>query len=486
MSLKIYNSQSKSKELFSPLNPPHVTMYVCGVTVYDFCHIGHARAAVVFDMISRYLRHKNYKLRYVRNFTDIDDKIIQRSQKSNIDWRELTQKFITAFNEDMQALGNIPPDDEPKATEYISAMHEIIIGLEKQGLAYASKGDVFFAVRKFPSYGALSHKNIEELESGARVDIQESKKDPLDFALWKAAKPGEPFWESPWGQGRPGWHIECSAMSTKLLGHSIDIHGGGKDLIFPHHENERAQSEGCYKQTFARYWIHNGFVNLNADKMSKSTGNFLTIRDVIKMYSAETVRYFLLSVHYRSPIDFSEKNLLEAQNAIERVYATLQRFQAFTSSQHVPTPAGAFRAALEIFPTRFHEAMDDDFNSAQALGYLFDLIREANKFFDTLEAENSRQIEAELSEQFQSCTMLVQNTLGLFTQDADQFFQEKEQKSLAQLNISESDIAQFIQERLNARKEKNYARADEIRDELLAQGIILKDHPDGTTTWTSK
>ncbi|MGH7831914.1 MAG: cysteine--tRNA ligase, partial [Candidatus Binatia bacterium] len=295
MALKVYNSRSRTKEFFEPLHPPSVHMYVCGITAYDYCHLGHARAAVVYDVVFRYLQAKGYQVKYVRNFTDIDDKIIKRARESDQDWRDVCEKFIQAYHEDMAALGNIKPTMEPLATEFIASMQEMIGKLVEKGIAYPAGGDVFYSVKKFPTYGELSHKNIGELEAGARIEVQEAKQDPLDFALWKGAKPGEPWWPSPWGEGRPGWHIECSAMSTTLLGPSIDIHGGGRDLIFPHHENERAQSEGTYEQPFVKYWVHNGFVNLNADKMSKSTGNFLTIREVLKRYPFEAVRYFLLS-----------------------------------------------------------------------------------------------------------------------------------------------------------------------------------------------
>src|SRR3990167_9520507 len=319
MPLCLYNSLKQKKEEFISLHPQRVGMYVCGVTVYDYCHLGHARASVVFDMIYRYLTHQGYTVTYVRNFTDIDDKIIKKSQSTQTPWQQITAQFIQAFHEDMTSLGNLAPSFEPKATDFIPHMVQMIQTLIDKGHAYQAGGDVYYAVRSKKDYGKLSHKNLEELESGARIEIGEQKKDPLDFALWKAAKPGDPTWPSPFGPGRPGWHIECSVMSTQLLGEQVDIHGGGRDLIFPHHENEIAQSEGTTGKEFVRYWIHNGFVNLNTEKMSKSTGNILTIREVLKKYLREVIRYFLLSSHYSSPLDYTEQNLTQAKTSVERI-----------------------------------------------------------------------------------------------------------------------------------------------------------------------
>lgn len=489
MSLKIYNSQSRSKEEFKPLNPPEVKMYVCGITVYDYCHLGHARAAVVFDMIFRYLKHKGYQVTYVRNFTDIDDKIIKRAQESGRDWREITHQFIEAFNEDMSALGNLEPSFQPRATDYIEQMQQMILTLEKNGLAYASAGDVFFAVQKFPSYGSLANKNIEDLASGARIEIQESKKDPLDFALWKAAKPGEPKWPSPWGEGRPGWHIECSVMSTQLLGPTLDIHGGGRDLIFPHHENERAQSEGTYQKTFARYWIHNGFVNLNTEKMSKSTGNFMTIRDVLKKYPAEVVRFFLLSSHYRSPIDFTEQNLEEAGSALERVYQTFHRFfnyqamEAEKDNANSPQLETGFSEQIKTFQKSFDEAMDDDFNTALAIGKCFDLVRDINRFLDQ---KPSQEKVKESMPDIKTAIELVSDCLGVFGQNPAAFLEKLKEQNLQLSGLNENLIEEQIQKRIAAKKNKDFALADQIRDELSSQGILLKDHPDGKTSWSVK
>lgn len=457
-------------------------MYVCGITAYDYCHLGHARASVVFDLIYRYLRFKGYEVRYVRNFTDIDDKIIKRAQEKGQDWKQVAEFFIQAFHEDMQALGNLPPTDEPRATQFILEMQEMIAKLVEKGIAYPAKGDVFYAVRKFPTYGELAQKNLEELEAGARVEVQEAKKDPLDFALWKAAKPGEPEWASPWGQGRPGWHIECSAMSTQLLGPSLDIHGGGRDLIFPHHENERAQSEGTYGKPFVKYWLHNGFVNLNADKMSKSTGNFMTIRDVLAQYPHEAIRYFLLSAHYRSPLDFNEGNMKEALAAVDRVYQTLQRMEEAIPGQGGEGPESSWKVAQD-FAASFEAAMDDDFNSAQVLGICFDLVREVNKFLDMGPG-------SEALEKFRSAAKnafaQVGACLGIFAQAPALYLEARKNFGLKQGDLGEAEIQQKIAERKAARGNKDFKTSDRIRDELAAQGIILEDKPDGTTTWKVK
>lgn len=461
-------------------------MYVCGITAYDYCHLGHARAAVFFDVVYRHLRGKGYEVRYVRNFTDIDDKIIKRAHEQKKDWKEIGERFIAAFREDMAALGNLPPTEEPRATEYIPEMQALIATLIEKGLAYESQGDVFYAVRDFPGYGELAQKNLEDLAAGARVEVQESKRDPLDFALWKAAKPGEPTWPSPWGPGRPGWHIECSAMSTRLLGESIDIHGGGRDLIFPHHENERAQSEGASGKPFVKYWIHNGFVNLNADKMSKSTGNFLTIRDVLSRYPHEAVRYFLLSAHYRSPLDFSESNMKEALVAVDRVYQTLLRLEQYVakSGGHIDG-AGQDEAwaLLKAFPQELAAAMDDDFNSAQVLGICFDLVREVNRFLDAAPP----QVEVEkFRAEARACFARVADSLGLFSRRAEAYFESRKRFGLEQAAVSEAEILRQIEARKAARAGKDFQKADQIRQALAERGILLEDKPDGTTVWKAK
>ena len=459
-------------------------MYVCGITVYDYCHLGHARAAVVFDVVYRYLKYKGFDVQYVRNFTDIDDKIIKRSQETGMDWRELTAKFIQAFHEDMAALGNLKPTQEPKATEFIEGMQAMIAKLIENGLAYRGGNDVFYSVRKFPTYGELAQKNIEDLDVGARVEVDEDKKDPLDFALWKGAKPGEPKWSSPWGEGRPGWHIECSTMSTQLLGNTLDIHGGGRDLTFPHHENERAQSEGATGQTFARYWIHNGFVNLNADKMSKSTGNFLTIRDVLRQFPFEAVRYFLLASHYRSPLDFTDQNIKDAQSAVDRVYQTLERLVQFTPGKGCPESIlKDLDAQLARFAKGFSEAMDDDFNTAQVLGFTFDLIREVNRFLDQ---QPSVAQWSDRKGKIESCFKPLRETLGLFGQNPQKYFQFQKERVLKEGAMSDAEIQEKIEQRKQARNGKDFARADQIRAELADRGIVLKDNPDGSTSWTVK
>ncbi len=486
MPLKVYNSKSRSKEEFLPLHPPQVNMYVCGITAYDYCHLGHARASVIFDVIYRYLLHKGFQVNYVRNFTDIDDKILKRAQELKKDWKEIAQTFIQAFTEDMAALGNLKPNSEPKATDYMEEMKEMIDKLLKKGIAYPGNGDVFYSVRKFPTYGELAQKKIEELESGARVEISEAKQDPLDFALWKAAKPGEPAWPAPWGPGRPGWHIECSAMSTRLLGPSFDIHGGGRDLIFPHHENERAQSEGAFGKSFVKYWLHNGFVNLNADKMSKSTGNFMTIRDVLEKYPAQAVRHFLLSSHYRSPLDFNEKNMEESSGAVDRIYETLLRLNNYSTekSGDRSTPElEKIHSELEIFEKKFEGAMDDDFNTAMALGGGFDLIREINKFLDSEPRMGSLK---EVRGKVHQCFQLMGKCLGLFGEDPKNYLERRKTGALKALALSDGEIQEKIGERKEARAKKDFKLADKIRQDLANAGILLKDNPDGTTTWTIK
>ncbi len=381
MTLSVFNTMGSRKEPFVPLVPGKVRMYVCGVTVYDLCHIGHARANVAFDIIVRYLRHAGYDVTYVRNFTDIDDKILRKANQEGIPFAAVTKKYIDAFYEDFDRLGLLRPDVEPKATEHIPEIVALVARLVREGKAYEVGGDVYYSVKGFPGYGKLSGKNVEDLRAGARVDVDERKNDPLDFALWKASKPGEPAWESPWGPGRPGWHIECSAMSMKHLGETFDIHGGGKDLVFPHHENEIAQSEAATGKPFARYWLHNGFVNVNNEKMSKSLGNFFTLRDVLAQVKPEVLRFFLASSHYRSPIDYSDQSLTEAKAGLDRLYRVKEKAEACRAAGAAPSPipSGEEVAPLLTAPARFGEAMDDDFNTAAALGHLFDAVRALNR-----------------------------------------------------------------------------------------------------------
>ncbi len=479
MALKLYNTLTRKKEDFIPLDPQgkKVKMYVCGVTVYDYSHIGHARANVVFDVIGRYLKFKGYDLNFVRNFTDVDDKIIKRATELKITWEELTQKFIDAFHADMKSLGNVDVTLEPKATEHIPEMIQLIETLIQKGNAYEKKGDVFFRVRNFKEYGKLSGKNIEDLESGARVEVNEEKSDPLDFALWKSVKPGEPSWDSPWGKGRPGWHIECSAMSMKYLGETFDIHGGGRDLIFPHHENEIAQSEGATQKDFVKYWLHNGFVNINTEKMSKSLGNFFTIKEVLKKFDAEVVRAFLLSVHYRSPIDFSDQNLEDTSQSLERFYLTVKRAQEFLSQNKGKISGKENNELLGDFEA----SMDDDFNTAKVLGSVFEAVRVLNKLMDANSPESAMGCES-----FLKSVSKIYSVLGCYGDDAKGFFERHHEKAMAESGVDEARIHNLIAERKEARKNKDFKRSDEIRDELLAINIVLKDKPDGTTDWTVK
>jgi len=483
MALRVYNTLSGTKEEFIPLVPGKVSMYVCGVTVYDHCHIGHARANVVFDMIYRYLRHVGYDVTYVRNYTDVDDKIINRANQEGVPYNVISERFIAEFDRDMAALGLDLPTHQPKATEHIAEMIEIISRLIDKGYAYAADGDVYFCVEKFAPYLRLSKRNLDEMQAGARIEVGEKKRHPMDFALWKGSKPGEPFWESPWGKGRPGWHIECSAMSMKYLGETFDIHGGGKDLVFPHHENEIAQSEAANGKPFARYWIHNGFVNINAEKMSKSLGNFFTIKEVLEKYDAEVLRFFLLSAHYRSPIDFSDQNLREAEAGLERIYATLAGIDQELAKGTGETAGEGDHELAEKVATlaeRFREAMDDDFNTAQALGFVFDLIRSANRVLAEGEKVN-RTLLAQARDRIREVGVV----LGIFTSEPRAFAERLKNRKAAQLPISAPEIERLIAERIAARAARDFRRADEIRDNLAALGIMLLDTPQGTT-WKVK
>ena len=481
MSLRVYNTLSGKKEEFQPLVPGKVGMYVCGVTVYDYCHIGHARANIVFDIVYRYLQYSNYDVTYVRNYTDVDDKIINRANQQGISSKQLAEEFIQAFDEDMEALGLRKPTHEPKATEYIDRIIVLAKQLIEKGMAYESAGDVYYSVEKFPTYLKLSKRNMEEMQAGARIAPGEQKRNPMDFALWKAAKPGEPSWESPWGPGRPGWHIECSAMSSTLLGETFDIHGGGRDLIFPHHENEIAQSEGVSGKPFVKYWLHNGFVNINQEKMSKSLGNFFTIRDILKSYNPEVVRFFILTAHYRSPVDFSDQNLKEAQAGLSRFYEALQL--AAEAVEGVPESDVAAQEGAEL-EAQFRAAMDDDFNTAQAIGHLFEGVRTINR----LVAEKKFRKKADKVASVRALREKIAelgDVLGLFVSDPAGWLKQQNLKGLQALGLTEADLDAAIQERLQARGNKDFARADQIRDELVQKGIELLDSPAGTT-WKIK
>ncbi|MEK8080187.1 cysteine--tRNA ligase [Pseudomonas sp. XK-1] len=454
--LSIYNTLTKSKDVFKPLVGNQVRMYVCGMTVYDFCHIGHARVMVAFDVVTRWLRHRGYEVTYVRNITDIDDKIIKRANENGEPFEALVERMIKAMHEDEARLNVLRPDQEPRATGHIAGMHQMIQTLIDKGFAYApGNGDVYYRVGKFVGYGKLSRKKIEDLKIGARIEVDEAKQDPLDFVLWKGVKPGEPSWESPWGAGRPGWHIECSVMSTCCLGETFDIHGGGPDLVFPHHENEIAQSEAATGKLYANAWMHAGSVRVDGEKMSKSLGNFFTIREVLEKYHPEVVRYLLVSSHYRSPINYSEDSLREAKGALERFYNALKGLPA-------AAPAGG-----EAFVERFAAAMDDDFNSPEACAVLFELAREINRLCDT-DLQAAAGLAARLKE--------LAGVLGVLQLEPEAFLQAG-----AAGKVDAAEVEALIAARLQARAEKNWAESDRIRDQLSAMGVVLEDGKGGTT-----
>ena len=459
--LKIYNTLSKKKEEFQPIDANQVGIYVCGMTVYDFCHMGHARVMVMFDVITRHLRRNFPSVKYVRNITDIDDKIITRAIENNEDIYSLTNRFIDAMHEDEKSLGVLSPDIEPRATDSIDKMIEMIESLSNKGLAYqGTNGDVFYSVRKFTEYGKLSGKNLDDLMAGARVDVESHKKDPLDFVLWKKAKSDEPSWESPWGNGRPGWHIECSAMSNHFISNHFDIHGGGMDLTFPHHENEIAQSEGANDCKFVNTWMHVGFVNIDDEKMSKSLNNFFTIRDVLKTYDGEALRYFLISSHYRSPLNYSETNIESAQSALLRLYNAIKGL-----NHHSVDPE-----LIEVdYETRFNAALNDDFNTPMALSILFEIAKQIN-----IERTTNPKKASALSSQL----IKLGNYIGILNHNADEYLKQGS-------DLSESEISKKIDQREAARNSKDFAMSDQIRDELLELGIILEDSANGTT-WRRK
>ena len=466
--LKIHNSQTRKKEEFKPIEPGKVKMYVCGMTVYDLCHLGHARVLVVFDTVTRYLRYSGYDVTYVRNITDIDDKIITRANENGEDFSVLTERFIDAMHVDAAELGVLPPDEEPKATASMKEILDMVQTLIDKGHAYTAKaahdaegeavqGDVYYDVSTFEGYGKLSGKKLEDLRAGERVAVDDNKDDPLDFVLWKAAKPGEPSWDSPWGKGRPGWHIECSAMSTCCLGNHFDIHGGGQDLQFPHHENEIAQSEGATGETFVNLWMHNGFVRINDEKMSKSLNNFFTVREILKLYKGEEIRYFVLASQYRSPLNYSDKLLDTARTALSRLYNTLRDLE-------IPAEVDMADPAIEKFKT----AMDDDFNTPEALAVLFDLANQVNRLKEADAAEAAKKA---------AVLKHLANVLGLLEADPVEFLQAG-----AGEDSDAESIEALIIARKQAREGKDWAEADRIRDELDAMGIVLEDK-DGKTIW---
>jgi cysteinyl-tRNA synthetase len=459
--LKIYNTLARDKQTFSPIEPGHVRMYVCGMTIYDYCHIGHARMMMAFDIVYRWLQASGYQVTYVRNITDIDDKIIKRAVENGESISQLTGRFIAYMDEDTQALGILPPTVAPRATQYVPQMLDMIEKLERNGLAYrAEDGDVNFAVREFPGYGKLSGKSLDDLRAGERVDVNTGKRDPLDFVLWKASKESEPQevkWPSKWGSGRPGWHIECSAMSCSLLGERFDLHGGGADLQFPHHENEIAQSEGALQHPFVNYWLHNGFVQVDNEKMSKSLGNFFTIRDVLKVYDAEVVRFFIARAHYRSPLNYSDAHLDDAKQSLTRLYTALKDV----------TPDALPLDRNDPYAQRFAEAMNDDFNTPLAVAVLFELANEVNK---TKSAALARQL------------IGLAGIIGLLQRAPQQYLQSAPQ-AVGDGRFSEMDIMEQIEARKAAKRNRDFAEADRIRNELSGLGIVLEDKPDGSTDW---
>lgn len=484
--ITLYNTLTAAKERFEPLVPGRVRMYVCGVTVYDYCHLGHARSALIFDVLRRYLEHRGYVVTFVKNFTDVDDKIINRSRAQRLPWQQITKTYIDAYHEDMARLGVRPATIEPKATEHMPEIRALVHRLLDKGLAYRTDGDVYFDVNKFAPYGLLSKRKLDDLQAGARVEIDERKHHPMDFALWKAAKPDEPAWESPWGPGRPGWHIECSAMSMKHLGETFDIHGGGEDLIFPHHENEIAQSTGATGQPFARYWVHNGFVRVNQEKMSKSLGNFFTIREIFEKsrwpesVTAEMLRYFLLATHYRSPVDFSDQALEEAKRALDAFYGLFQRLEEPAVAPH--GSSRALQEAMHLLDRTFHEAMDDDLNTPAVLAAFQRFRADVNKLLtDGVRSEDRRKA--------REAFRLYGNVVGLFQLALKEWHFNPTQDRVDSMDraaaseLTADEIEAKLRERHEARRSRDFARADAIRAFLAGHGITIEDRPDGTSRW---
>ena len=481
MTIRFYNTASKKKEEFVPLREGRAGIYVCGVTVYDHCHIGHARSFIVFDVLVKYLRARGLNVTYVRNFTDVDDKIIARANEMGLDSNVLAEKFIYSFHEDMDSLGVIKADFEPRATMHVDDMIEMIGVLIEKDYAYVSNKDVFFAVDKLSDYGKLSGRRLDDMKAGSRVAVNDSKRHPMDFALWKGAKQGEPSWESPWGPGRPGWHMECSVMSNRYLGATFDIHGGGRDLLFPHHENERAQSKAANGVEFARYWVHNGFVTVESEKMSKSLGNFITIKDALREYDPEVLRLFLLSKHYRSPLDFSKNEVLNFQSGLIRIYRTLKRAENLAGETEVErdmiVPGFLAGEQGNDFLRRFVELMDDDLNSAGAVGLIFEKTKDLNRMMDEFDEKKDSVLLRDIEK---TCSTMIQAAavLGLLQKRPDDFLSAVEKE----VDLDDAHIEKLIQERAQARQDKDWARADAIRDQLLKEGIVLEDKS-GVSTW---
>jgi len=468
MSIQFYNTLTRQKEPFVPLEPGKVKMYVCGPTVYNYIHIGNARPAIVFDTLRRYLKYRGFDVTFVQNITDVDDKLIRVANEEGTTVKDVADRYTQAYNEDLRSLNVLPPDIQPRVMQTIPEILTFIEGLIEKGYAYESDGDVYFRTGRFKEYGKLSHQPLEDLQAGARVEVSEKKENPLDFALWKAAKPGEIYWDSPWGQGRPGWHIECSAMALKFLGESIDIHAGGTDLVFPHHENEIAQSECFTGKSFARYWLHNGMLNINNEKMSKSLGNFLLLRELVNEYGGQLIRFFMLQGHYRGPINFSQDLLEQAANGLERImtaYANLQHRMDTARPEEPNGLSGQVAEAIASLREKFTAEMDDDLNTANAITVLFDLVKEANLYM------RNQNVGKEQLEAFSSLFRELTDVLGLQLEQPDE--------------LLDSEIEALIQERTEARKSRNFARADEIRDLLAAKGIVLEDTPQGVR-WRRK
>jgi cysteinyl-tRNA synthetase len=486
MPIRIYNTAKQMKEEFVPLQPGRVGIYACGVTVYDLCHIGHARSALVFDVLVRYLRARGLKVTFVRNFTDVDDKIINRARELGKEPQDLAEQYIRAYYEDMDRLGIMRADVEPRATQHIDGMLAMIQTLIAKDHAYVEGSDVYFSIESFKGYGGLSGRKLDDMQAGSRVAIDERKRHPMDFALWKGAKPGEPQWPSPWGPGRPGWHIECSVMSAQYLGETFDIHAGGADLLFPHHENERAQSLAAGNGQFARYWMHNGMLDINAEKMSKSLGNFITIRDALKTYHPEVLRLFFLSKHYRSPLDFTPADVGETQSALVRIYRTLERLDSLigpTQNQDRPSAGSALaQEPSEPFLKAFIENMDDDLNTAGALGLVFEKVKELNRMLDGIKGPVNAEIQAGLQADRRNL-LLAGRIMGLLNQSPIDFFKELAAASAKDADAAE--IEKLIAERKQARADKDWARADAIRKQLDSLGIVLEDGAKGTT-WRYK
>ena len=480
--MKLYNTMTNKIEEFKTIEENKVKMYVCGPTVYNFIHLGNARPIVVFDTLARYFKHKGMEVEFVQNFTDVDDKIINKSMEEGTSASEVSEKYIKYFFEDISKLNILESVKRPKVTENMAEIIEIIQKLIDNGFAYEKDGDVYFEVKKYKDYGKLSNQKIEELELGARIDVSDIKKNPVDFALWKKKKDGEPFWESPWGQGRPGWHIECSAMAKKYLGDTFDIHGGGQDLVFPHHENEIAQSKCAYHGNFANYWLHNGFIQINGDKMSKSLGNFFLLREILEKFSGNVVRLFILSTHYRKPINFSFENMEDTKKALQNIVKSMNKFEniveKYKNEKIENIKISEFYQKIDEFDKKFEEAMDEDMNTPQALATIFDQIRETNKFISTNESEFST-IYYEIKKSYDSLKQKIENVFGIAI-EVENAVKEEEGENM---ELTKKLIELLIKLRSEARSEKNFKLSDEIRDELKALGVEIKDNKDGSTDY---